>query len=102
MVATAVRLWFKLLLLGATALLGAVLLVSTPASAQPTTAPYGPATTPSTVAPTTAAPVAKPAAIAFTGADIAAMATVGAVAIGVGGTLILVTRRRRSEQSAAS
>jgi len=109
MLRAVVRSWFKIVLMGATALFGASLLLAGPALAadvttttttQPTTsattAPYGPITSPSTIAPTTAAPVAKPATIAFTGADIAAMATVGAIAIGVGGTLILVSRRRRS------
>jgi hypothetical protein len=38
--------------------------------------------------------------LAFTGADIAAMAGVGAVALGVGGMLILVSRRRRVADSA--
>ena len=34
--------------------------------------------------------------LAFTGADIAALATVGAIALGLGGFLILAGRRRRT------
>src|SRR5580692_9913656 len=49
----AVGLWGGFLVLGATALLGAVLLVSGPATAA--TCPYGPCTQPTTVTPTTAA-----------------------------------------------
>lgn len=102
---TAVRLWAGLSALCTTALLGALVLMTGPVGAQTTggvtggtgTGGYGPITTPSTAAPTTVAPVTKPAAIAFTGADIALMVIVAAVAIGVGGTLILVSRRRRSE-----
>ena len=48
----AVGLWGGFLLLGATALLGAMLLVSGPAAAA--TCPYGPCTQPITVTPTTA------------------------------------------------
>jgi len=94
-------------MLGATALMGAVLLVSGPAAAQ---APYGPATQPTTVTPTPVTPSAPvvgassvthpsstPSSTAFTGADLALMFTIGAVAIGVGGMLVLVSRRRRSE-----
>ena len=109
MIQAVVRVWLKFLVMGASALVGALLLVSTPATAadttttsQPTTtastAPYAPVVSPTTIAPTTV-PVAKPAAIAFTGADIALMATAGAIAVGVGGTLVLVSRRRRSEQA---
>jgi hypothetical protein len=99
--------WLKLMALGASALFCAVLLVSGPASAAPTTGGattggtgYGPATSPSTVvSPTTAAPVATPKTspvIAFTGAEIELMVVIGAAAIGVGGTLVLVSRRRRA------
>jgi hypothetical protein len=99
MIRQAVRLWMGILVLGATALLSAVLVLSAPAGAQPTTTPaYGPATAPATVTPTTAppAPVTTPT-IAFTGADLALMFTIGAVAVGAGGALVLVSRRRRSE-----
>ena len=98
------------LMLGATALMGAVLLVSGPAAAL---APYGPATQPTTITPVTAAPstpVLSPSsvtpsssshsshsAIAFTGAELALLFTIGAIAIGVGGMLVLVSRRRRYE-----
>ena len=102
MVRRAVGMWVKLLALGASALFCAVLLVSGPASAAPTTGGtgYGPATAPSTVTPTTAAPapVTSPV-IAFTGAEIELMVVIGAVAIGTGGTLVLVSRRRRSAQA---
>ena len=111
----AVGLWGGFLLLGATALLGAVLLVSGPAAAA--TCPYGPCTQPITVTPTTVVsttptvvtPSSTPSPstslsttspsspIAFTGAELALMFTIGAIAIGVGGMLVLVTRRRRSE-----
>ena len=96
MMRRAVGIWTGFLVLCATGLMGAVLLVSGPAAAQPD---YGPASGAGNVTATTVAPVAAPASapIAFTGADIAAMAAVGAVAIGVGGTIVLVTRRRRSE-----
>jgi hypothetical protein len=103
MMRTAVRLWGGVLATLATAFVGAVLLLTGPAAAAPTTsggttADYGPATAPSTlVTTTTAPPVTKPAAIAFTGADIALMVTIGAAAVGVGGTLVLVSRRRRAE-----
>jgi hypothetical protein len=110
----AVGLWAGFLAVGATALLGTVLLVSGPAAAL---APYGPATQPTTITPTTlttSAPVVSPASVtpaaashkgpgstAFTGAELALMFTIGAVAIGVGGMLVLVTRRRRSEPAYA-
>jgi hypothetical protein len=103
MMRTAVNLLVGFLVMCATAFMGAVLLVSGPAAAAPVTAPYGPVTAPATVTPVTTAPAAAPAApvtsssIAFTGADLALMFTIGAVAIGVGGTLVLVSRRRRSE-----
>ena len=112
----AVGLWGGFLLLGATALLGALLLVSGPAAAA--TCPYGPCTQPITVTPTTAvsttptvvtpsstpSPSTAPSTaatspIAFTGAELALMFTIGAIAIGVGGMLVLVSRRRRSEQA---
>ncbi len=102
----AVNLWVGFLVICASALMGAVLLVSGPASAQPVTTPaYGPVTAGTTVttpAPvvTPAAPVTAPSSVAFTGADLALMFTFGAVAIGVGGTLVLVSRRRRSDQLA--
>ena len=109
MIRAVARLWCSFLVVGVSALLAVVLLVSGPATAQTTTtlpttsggttSPYGPATAPSTIAPTTVAPVTKPAAVAFTGADIAGMVGAGAIAIGVGGTLVLVSRRRRSEQT---
>ena len=79
--------------------------------------PYGPCTQPTTVAPTTvvtkgggngngngngrsgnpvtAASSTGPSSTAFTGADLALMFTIGAIAIGVGGVLVLVSRRRR-------
>ena len=105
---TAVNLWVGFLVTCASALMGAVLLVSGPASAAPVTTPaYGPVTAGTTVTPATTAPVVTPAApvtapssVAFTGADLALMFTFGAVAIGVGGTLVLVSRRRRSDQLA--
>jgi hypothetical protein len=101
--------WLKLLALGASALFCAVLLVSGPASAAPTTGGtttggtgYGPATAPATVTPTTAAPTPKTApAIAFTGAEIETMVAIAAVAITVGGTLVLVSRRRRGTHAQA-
>jgi hypothetical protein len=108
----AVGLWAGFLLLGATALMGASLLVSGPAAAL---APYGPATQPTTITPTTvttSAPVVSPGSvnppslahpsspIAFTGAELALLFTVGAVAIGVGGMLVLMTRRRRRSEPA--
>ncbi len=114
----AVGLWGGFLMLGAAALLGAVLLVSGPAAA--VTCPYGPCTQPTTVTPTTAVSTTPPVVgassvtppspstapsttssspIAFTGADLALMFTIGAIAIGVGGMLVLVSRRRRSEQA---
>lgn len=104
MVRRAVQMWLKLLAIGASALFCAVLLVSGPASAAPTTGGvttggtgYGPATAPATVTPTTAAPAPTTApAIAFTGAEIELMVVIGALAIGTGGTLVLVSRRRRS------
>lgn len=99
MVRMAVGMWFKLLVLGASTLLSVVLLVSGPAAAQPTTSPYGPHTTPSTTpattVPVTTPPSSAPSAIAFTGADIALTVTIGALAIGVGGMFVLVSRRRR-------
>ena len=115
----AVALWGGFLLLGATALLGAMLLVSGPAAA--VTCPYGPCTQPTTVTPTTAvsttptvvtqsstpsstpapstasSPTKGPSSTAFTGAELALMFTIGAIAIGVGGMLVLVSRRRRSQ-----
>ena len=107
MMRTAVKLWTGLLVLSATMFMGVVLLVAGPAGAAPTTAPYGPVTSPASVTPVTAAPVTAPAAapvtspaLAFTGADLAIMFTFGAVAIGVGGTLVLVSRRRRSDNLA--
>jgi hypothetical protein len=96
-------------MLGATALMGAVLLVSGPAAAL---APYGPATQPTTVTPTSVAPSGPvvapvsvtppsrgvgPSSTAFTGAELALMFTIGAIAVGVGGMIVLMTRRRRSE-----
>ena len=102
MIRRAVQMWLKLLAIGASALFCAVLLVSGPASAAPTTggSTYGPATAPATVTPTTAAPAPKTApAIAFTGADIELMVVIAAVAIGTGGTLVLVSRRRRSARA---
>ena len=113
----AAGLWGGFLILGATALLGAVLLVSGPATA--VTCPYGPCTQPTTVTPTSVSstgttptvvtrsstpssaapsPATTPSPpIAFTGAELALMFTIGAIAIGVGGMLVLVSRRRRSE-----
>jgi hypothetical protein len=105
----AVGLWAGLLMLGATSLMGAALFVSGPAAAL---APYGPATQPTTITPTTvstSAPVISPASVtpgssrsgpsstAFTGAELALLFTIGAIAIGLGGMLVLVTRRRRPE-----
>ena len=112
----AVGWWGGFLLLGATALLGAALLVPGPAAA--VTCPYGPCTQPITVTPTTAvsttptvltpSPSSSPAStptpstapsspLAFTGAELALMFTIGAIAIGVGGMLVLASRRRRSQ-----
>ena len=108
MLRKAVGLWAAVMALCASMFVGALLVVTGPAAADPTTtattaptttastAPYAPVVTPNTIAPTTV-PVTKPAAVAFTGADIALMATVGAIAVGVGGTIVLVSRRRRSE-----
>jgi hypothetical protein len=97
--------WLKLLALGASALFCAVLLVSGPASAAPTTGGtgYGPATAPATVTPTTAAPTTPKTspAIAFTGAEIELMVVIAVIAIGAGGTLVLVSRRRRSAPTQA-
>jgi hypothetical protein len=39
---------------------------------------------------------AEPSGVAFTGAELALLFAIGAVAIGVGGMLVLATRRRRS------
>jgi hypothetical protein len=101
MIGTAARLWGGFMVVCATAFVGAILLLSGPAGAAPTTSPaYGPATAPATTTPTTAAPAPAPVttpAIAFTGADLAIMFTVGAVAVGTGGMLVLAARRRRSE-----
>jgi fimbrial isopeptide formation D2 family protein len=48
------------------------------------------------VAPTTTTvPPAKPAVIAFTGADIAAMLASALALLGLGGFLVLISRRRR-------
>jgi hypothetical protein len=113
----AVALWGGFLMAGAAALLGAVLLLSGPAAA--VTCPYGPCTQPISVTPTTVVSttptVVTPSSpappspstsqsttspsspIAFTGAELALMFTIGAIAIGVGGMLVLVSRRRRSE-----
>jgi hypothetical protein len=55
------------------------------------------ATTDITVAATTPIPVtATSSGLAFTGADIAALSGVGAVALALGGMLILAGRRRRT------
>ena len=51
-------------------------------------------TAPTTTTTTTVPPV-KPAVIAFTGADIAAMVTAGLALLGLGGFLVLISRRRR-------
>jgi hypothetical protein len=100
MVQAVTRSLLKLTVLGAAALFSVVLFAAGPAAAQPTTTPaYGPATSPTVVfTPTTVppAPTTSPA-IAFTGADIALMVTVGAAAVGAGGALVLISRRRRSE-----
>jgi fimbrial isopeptide formation D2 family protein/uncharacterized repeat protein (TIGR01451 family) len=50
---------------------------------------------PTTTTTTTAPPVAKPAAIAFTGADIAGMVAAALGLLGLGGFLVLLSRRRR-------
>ena len=66
------------------------------------------ATTAITVAGSCAVPVAaispsglafSPSGLAFTGADIAAIVGVGSLALGVGGMLMLATRRRRASDS---
>jgi fimbrial isopeptide formation D2 family protein len=61
--------------------------------------PIPPVTAPAVVTPTTttttAPPVTKPAVIAFTGADIAGMAAGGLALLGLGGFLVLLSRRRR-------
>jgi hypothetical protein len=55
-----------------------------------------PATSPATAAPAAPAPPqTAPAAIAFTGADISALAAGGLVLVGLGGSLVLISRRRR-------
>lgn len=104
MVRKAASAWCTLLMMGATALLGAVLFLAAPASAAPTTGStgYGPVTAGSTIPATPVAPAPKtsPSAIAFTGAEIEGMVAVGVIAIGVGGTLVLVSRRRRRTQPA--
>ncbi len=112
----AIGLWGGFLMLVTGALMSAALLISGPAAAL---APYGPATQPTTVTPTTVAPAAPaapvlapsstagpstakgPSSTAFTGAELALMFTIGAIAIGVGGMIVLVTRRRRSEPAYA-
>jgi hypothetical protein len=48
---------------------------------------------------TTAAPAAASHPLAFTGAQIAGMVTAGAVAIGIGGLLVLGSRRRKARFS---
>jgi hypothetical protein len=53
----------------------------------------GVATSPSGV---TFTGTAEPSGVAFTGAELALLFAIGAIAIGVGGMLVLVTRRRRS------
>lgn len=55
-----------------------------------------PVTNPTTT--TTVPPVVKPAVIAFTGADIAGMGAAGLALLGLGGFLVILTRRRRREQ----
>jgi fimbrial isopeptide formation D2 family protein len=51
-------------------------------------------TAPTTTTTTTAPPV-KPAVIAFTGADIAAMVASALALLGLGGFLVIISRRRR-------
>ena len=55
--------------------------------------------TPPSASPSTAPSTTSSSPIAFTGAELALMFTIGAIAIGVGGMLVLVSRRRRSEQA---
>ncbi|MGH9057637.1 MAG: hypothetical protein ACRDYY_17520 [Acidimicrobiales bacterium] len=50
-------------------------------------------TTPTTVEPTTS--TTAHGALAFTGADVAGITALGALAIGAGGGVVLLTRRRR-------
>jgi fimbrial isopeptide formation D2 family protein len=58
--------------------------------------PIPPVTSPAaTTTTTTTPPVVKPSAIAFTGADIAGMAAGGLALVGLGGFLVLLSRRRR-------
>jgi LPXTG-motif cell wall-anchored protein len=52
-------------------------------------------TAPATTTTTAPPPVTKPATIAFTGADIAGMVAAGLALLGLGGFLVLLTRRRR-------
>jgi hypothetical protein len=81
----------------------------------PKTGPYGPTTGGSTVTPATVEPstpviapssvtppfhTSGPTSTAFTGAELALMITIGAIAIGVGGMLVLGSRRRRRSEPA--
>jgi hypothetical protein len=76
------------------------LFTATPAKAQtyPITQPATGGTT-TTVAPTTTTkPVVKAGGLAFTGADITVTMGVAAAALGAGGVLVLVSRRRKAAQ----
>jgi hypothetical protein len=66
-------------------------------TSSPTTSPSTtiPTTTPTTAATTTSGPSTKPSTVAFTGADIAAMTVTGVTLLGLGGLLVLISRRRR-------
>lgn len=70
-----------------------------PAPVTPAAAPAAAAAAPTTTTTTAPAPI-KPT-IAFTGADISAMAAGGVVLVGLGGMLVLISRRRRRAADSA-
>jgi hypothetical protein len=97
---TAKRFYGGLLATGASVFVGATLL-GTPAAVA-----YGPTpssgSVPAIVTTTTAAPTTttvKSSALAFTGADVAMSTAAGAVAIGLGGMLVLGARNRRRQHN---
>ena len=107
----AVGLWAGFLMLGATALhgrrparLGAGRRPrhptdpppSRPRSHPPRSDAGAPVLSPSSATPGSSK--TGPSSTAFTGAELALLFTIGAVAIGVGGMLVLVSRRRRSSR----
>ena len=111
----AVGLWAGILMVGATALLGATLLVSGPAAAldpaptdrppsQPRSHPPRSRRRPRSSPPRSVTPGSSrtgPSSTAFTGAELALLFTIGAIAIGVGGMFVLVSRRRRAQPAYA-